>query len=385
MKRFFITIIVFVVIFAGLYSGVWFYNANAVKLHTEQAILTLTKDLGGKKSDFIFSDTQISGFPLNYKVQINKPRFILNDQDISVDMSSDEPLIVESDILASSYTATLPQDIIVKNGESLEENYTIRYNGNASINITSDAKGLLQKIKSALSSGGDENFYQVKNAKYIDKGYSYINPINQEIIASSEGQIIEIDLIGRGEYNLKANIADQYFKSFNEISDNGKKIGNLNIDADIIYKEDLGDKLNFNKLVISSDNFSIDVKGHAAGSNIEAFPYGNLEIKVSNYEDFIDFQATVLNDIVKKSGLPVFNLKDKQISRFKDFLGKVATETNNDGQDIVISLKREEGQAINIGKYSFIEAVHLYNGGTIETVTTPASKEFVTEDIIEHE
>ena len=385
MKRFSITVAAFILIFTSLYSGIWFYNSKAVQLHTEQAILALTKDLGGKKSDFKFTDSSINGFPFNYKVQINKPRFILNDSDISVDMSSEEPLIVESDILISNYIATLPNNIVVKSGETLEENFSIRYSDAAQIIVKSDAENLIQKLLSKLSNNDGKSLYEVKSAKYSDNGYKYINPLTQELIASADSQNIEIDLIGSGKYNLKANIANQHLNIFNKLYDGKKQVNNLNLNADLIYQDDSGDKINFKQFVLSSDNFSVNVKGNAAGSNIEAFPYGNLEIKVSNYVNFIDFQALILNDIVKKSGLPIFNIKEKQISRFKDFLGKVATKTSEDNNDIVISLKREEGQAINIGKYSFIEAVHLYNGGTIETITTPASKDFVAEDIIEHE
>jgi hypothetical protein len=379
MRRFFVTFIAFVILFFIIYSATWLYNSNAVKENTEIAILALTKDLGGKKSDFLYSDTTISGFPFYYTVQINKPRFILNDRELSVDLSSEEPLIIKSDILISNYKATLPKSIKVKDGESVEENYVVQYNIPPVITVESQTDNLFEKILSKLRSVEDQPMFQFKQAIYSDKGYKYLNPLTQDILASADSSNIIIDLAANNKYNLKADLKNQYFSRLDNIAQDIEGSNKLDLKADILYSYKSGDEITFNDFNLNTDAFSVKINGHAASSNIEAFPYGNLEIKVSNYQNFIDFQASLMNDIVKSSGFQIFNIKDKQISQFKEFILKVANETTNNNKDVVVGLKREEGQAINIGEYSFIEAVHLYKGGTIEKVTTPASNDFIAE------
>jgi len=379
MKRFLVTISVFLAIFSVMYSGIWLYKSKTVKSLTENAILAITKDLGGRKSEFVYANTLVSGFPFGYKVQINKPRFIIDDKNISLELSSDDSLIIESDILESKYTATLPQNINVKNGESLEQNYSLRYNSPAQIELSSNNKNLAARFFKRIIFDDTKGTYEINQANYKDSGYKYINPLNQDVISSAESVDLTVKIVSDSTYNLKANISNQFFKGLKKLADKKNDIGNINLAADIIYSEKSGDSVSFKNFALNSDKFSLDIKGNTSSSNIEAFPYGDLTIKIGSYEDFIDFKANLLNNMVSNSIIPLFRIKSKQITDFKTFLSKVATEKSDDGKNIALTLKREEGQAVSIGKYSFIEAVHIYNGGHIEKVTTNASKEFVTD------
>jgi hypothetical protein len=351
---------------------------------THEAILSITKKLGGSKSDFVYESAKISGFPLGYKVQINKPRFILNDENISMKFSSNESLIIESDILGTKYLAKLPQNIDVKNidvktGEALENSFIIKYTEPATINLKASSGNFYANIFGQEKTSDSANKLNLSDFSYKDTGYKYINASTQDVIYSADESVFTFALLEDDSYNFTANVKNQFLKALDKKLYKEKNIGKLNLEADIIYNETSGDKLAFNKFILTSDIFSLDLQGNAVNSNIEAFPYGDLKIKIGNYEDFVEFQAMLINQVAEKSPFPFLKIKQEQIKSFKDFLKKVATEKSNNDKDIVITLKREEGQSVNIGKFSFIEAVHLYKGDSADMVKSEAADNFTSE------
>jgi hypothetical protein len=347
--------------------------------HTKNAILSITKKLGGSKSDFVYESAKISGFPLGYKVQINKPRFILNDENISMQLSSNESLIIESDILGTKYLAKLPQTIDIKTGEALENSFIIKYTEAATINLKASSSNFYANIFGQENISDSANKHNLKDLHYKDMGYKYLNASTQDVIYSADESVFTFALLEDDSYNFTANVKNQFLKALDKKLYKEKNIGKLNLEADIIYNETSGDKLAFNKFILTSDIFSLDLQGNAVNSNIEAFPYGDLKIKIGNYEDFVEFQAMLINQLAEKSPFPFLKIKQEQITSFKDFLKKVATEKSNNDKDIVITLKREEGQSVNIGKYSFIEAVHLYKGNSADMVKSEVPDDFTSE------
>ncbi len=384
MKRFFINICSILVICLLSYTGLWYFQSKNMESFTHEAILSITKKLGGSKSDFVYESAKISGFPLGYKVQINKPRFILNDENISMKFSSNESLIIESDILGTKYLAKLPQNIDVKNidvktGEALENSFIIKYTEPATINLKASSGNFYANIFGQEKTSDSANKLNLSDFSYKDTGYKYINASTQDVIYSADESVFTFALLEDDSYNFTANVKNQFLKALDKKLYKEKNIGKLNLEADIIYNETSGDKLAFNKFILTSDIFSLDLQGNAVNSNIEAFPYGDLKIKIGNYEDFVEFQAMLINQVAEKSPFPFLKIKQEQIKSFKDFLKKVATEKSNNDKDIVITLKREEGQSVNIGKFSFIEAVHLYKGDSADMVKSEAADNFTSE------
>lgn len=377
MKRFFITICSILVICLLSYTGLWYFQSKNMESFTHEAILSITKKLGGSKSDFVYETAKVSGFPLGYKVQINQPRFIINDANISMELSSNESLIIESDILGAKYLARLPETININGGEALEKSFILKYSAPATINLKASGEDFYANIFGQKPTS--QTTHGINDVTYKDIGYKYINATDQEVIASADESSFTFDIAEDAGYSLTANVRNQFLRTITKKSYKDKNIGNLNLEADIIYNETAGDKLSFNKFIITSDIFSLDLEGNAVNSNIEAFPYGELKIKIGNYEDFVEFQTILINEAAEKSAFPFFKIKQEQVASFKDFLKKVATEKSNNDKDIVITLKRDEGQSINIGKYSFIEAVHLYKGGSEDIVKSETSDDFVSD------
>jgi hypothetical protein len=107
----------------------------------------------------------------------------------------------------------------------------------------------------------------------------------------------------------------------------------------------------------------MSVSGAVISNAVEALPSGDLQIKITNYEEFLDYQGRLINYIVEKSAFPLFNIKSEEINKFKKFLNIVASEKYNDDRDLLIILRRDGGSAINIGEYNFYEALQIYKTG----------------------
>jgi hypothetical protein len=362
MKRFFLTLLVFSVIFSVIYSGWWYYYSGKIKQYTAQSLLALSQNFGGSDSDFNYSHIDVSGFPFGFKISVGNAKFILADKDLSSDIIFEKNLAINANLIGSKYEVILPKDFQIFNKISGHP-YSIKYNEPARIVIKVGIKNITNWFAPLVFDNTSDKILFVKDIKYYDDGYNISDGKTGASLISSESNFVDLSFSDADNYTLKVNLKDKDLRyldtKYRNISGNKHSIV-----ADIGFERVNQDtKILINEFKILSTLTSMSVSGAVISNAVEALPSGDLQIKITNYEEFLDYQGRLINYIVEKSAFPLFNIKSEEINKFKKFLNIVASEKYNDDRDLLIILRRDGGSAINIGEYNFYEALQIYKTG----------------------
>jgi hypothetical protein len=373
MKRFFATISAFVVILTIIYSGFWFYQSKKVKTLTEAYVREMTKRFGSDKSEFVYTTSKTSGFPFSFDVEFAKPKFVIDDRNLTAEISSEGSIIMSSNIIGSKLTVLLPKELnFIKAGEE-KSALLVKFNEEPAILVKAKQKGLIPWIIN--TSVNEEDLpWVVTDFNYSDKGCNILRINGGAELASIKSASLNLkmgDDNSDSNYSLLMDFKSMQLDKLIELPTYADALGNLNIAADLSYKEevDSGAIIEVKGLSMVSDGFSIDISGNIERSNSDALPFGVLRVKIGQYENFINYHAAFINYIVANSAFPLFNIKDKQIESTKEFLSTVASEKYNDDKDILILLNRKKNEDFRVGQIGFYEALQRFklgvNGGDL--------------------
>lgn len=355
-------------ILAVLYTGLWFYQAENIKSLTEKSLIRIAKKIGGNNSDFAYAKSFIGGFPFAIKVNIDQPRFIIDNNNSLYEVSGKNPLILKSNIIGTRFTAQLPEEIKITNLDGdKKQQWRLKYNDSAIFKVRTTHEDTLRWLLNGLKHNLPSPALLIKEVLYKDGGFSINKTTGSEMISSSEGLFLKIKS-GRNAqsgqaFDLMAEIKNANLDELIYFSDHDKMLGKINLSTDISYSGyQAGNEsnINFRGFNLSSDIFDINIQGMLANSADEAIPQGELRVRLGQYSNIIDYQRSIINYVVQNSAFPIFNIKDEQSDAFKDFLKSISAERYNNEQDILILLKRKKGQELQIGKHGFFEVLKLF-------------------------
>jgi hypothetical protein len=364
MKRFFLTISVFFAVLAVLYSGFWLYQSRKVKVFAVEYVTYLTKKFGGESSQFIYSDTRMKGFPLAFNVEISNPKFIFQEKDVAMEVSSEEPLVFGANVIGSKFNTVFPKNINVHKGAADSVPLLVKFVQQPNVVIKIKHKGLLPWLLKGADFDSDEPPLVVRIFSYTDKGFSVVKSDNGAEIASGKSNEIGFSLDKEDNQSLKVDCDSLFIDKLLLLPEYTSGLGSFNVEADISYKRPDGDNVgtstNITKLVLGADSFSLDVKGNIDRSDADALPFGGLQIKLVGYESFVDYGKALINYVVANSAFPIFSIKDEQADTFKDFLKVIASEKYNDDKDILIVFNRKKGEDFRIGELGVYDALQMF-------------------------
>jgi hypothetical protein len=377
MRRFTFTISVFFAIFAVLYTGFWIYQSQKVKTFSEEYVRYLTKKFGGDKSEFVFADSKRGGFPFSFKTEIVKPKFIINESEVGLEISSENSLVFKSNIFGTRFGISLPQEASIAKANMAQEDKTawmLKCTTAPVITMGAKQKGLLPWVLKGGLVNSEDLPLVLTRFNYTDQGCKVLRTVDGIEVASLASGNLDIHMGNNieGNYNLIANFKNVRIDKILVLPEYISGLGTLDIVADISYEQEgregvEGASTKIRQLNMTADNFSLDVRGNIDNSKADALPFGGLQIKLTQYENFVDYNKALINYVVANSAFPIFSIKDKQTSTFKEFLKSIASEKTNDDKDILVLFNRKEGEDFRIGELGFYDALQMFKSDIKES------------------
>lgn len=356
--------IVALFLLAGIsYGFLWYHQAGKIRLIAQR--LSDFSSAAMKGSDFSYSDVEVSGFPLKFMVEIRNPTFSGRYKYVPVELSSDDPILVESDIVGSHFDFSFPKNIKVIYGEGDKKlNLTTIYNENPKL-VLEFKSGL---VASAISPVGDAK-YNIKSLQYKDSGYISNDAGSGKQIISSGATFVNLQTKEEGNKtntSLQMGVSDFNGDEFLEPEGLQYKLGVINVSADLsvsgpvdVKKLDSSDiNINVTDFKVESDLFSFGLRGNLNFIKDDVFPVGVLQLDVGNYENFVDYQSAIINLRMENSLFPIFKVDDRQRGAFKEFLRRIASSGVK--SDLSFDIKRLKGESIFAGDRSFSELANVF-------------------------
>ena len=388
-----------VIALATAHAAYWVYQSDKIKASIEVAAGQISKELGRKKSEFFYSSSKVTGYPFSLTVDINQPKFISTGGGEKTEISSaDEPLVVVSNLIGSGYKVKLPTKIAVKRvADDVESNYNIEF-ANGSPQMEAKFAGNLMlgagNTSSLLSYLGDN----LKSFRYSDAGYTIKSAADGEVIASSDSDVINITK-SRGKthsvstaYDIKLNNISGAALFSKKGSDNPAQTGfwpvSVALDASTIDTKDAdgaSSSVDFiiRNVDVKAASFGFGAKGNVKADGSDIFPFGDMSVKISNYQKMVDYFHGTVSDAMAGSNIPLFRIKSEKSIDFKKVLYDISSEKSNENKDVLLTLSREAGKSLFIGQKGLMEVVDLLKASAIEGATPPSRQEALSpEDVL---
>lgn len=380
---------------AAAHAAYWVYQSNNIKSSIEIAAEQISKELGRKNTEFFYTSSEVSGYPFNFTVHINQPKFISTGGGEKIEVSSAaEPLVIISNLIGSGYKIKLPTIIDIKNTiDEQEIAYKVQFS-NGAPQIEANFAG-----NALLSSGEGDNLLSQLNSKlktfrYSDTGYTVTASEDGAKIASATSSAVHVTK-SRGNtnsvstaYDIKlSNLSGAALFSSNNIGNaatanpqpgEGLWPVTLVLDASTVdTKDDKGASSSVDFIVRNIDvkaaSFGFGIKGNVKADGSDIFPFGDASIKIDSYQNMVDYFQNTVSNALAESSIPLFHIKSEKSINFKKVLYEISSEKSNEDKDILLTLSREPGKSMFIGQKGLMEVVDLLKASALED-TAPKEK-----------
>lgn len=377
-----------VIVLGSAHAAFWVYQSGKIKSSIEQMAGQISKEIGKKNTEFFFTSSKISGYPFNFTVDINQPKFISTGNGEKLELSSgEEHLIVTTNLVGSNYKIKLPSKVDVKyTVDEKEKNYKLEFaNSSPEMEFKFSGNVLFSKDVADIIPYLSEN---LKSLRYTDQGYALSSAEDETKIASSDSDSIEITK-SKGKsnsistsYNIKLKNVDNaaLYEEDDKTKDTITMAGlwpisaNLDISS-IDVRDDSGKSSSVDFLVRDADitaaSFGFGVKGNVKANGEDIFPFGDLSIKVRDYKNMVDYFSGMVSNAFAQSKIPLFHIKSEKSIDFKKVLYEVASEKSNEDKDILLTLTREKGKSLFIGQKGLMEVIDLLKASASASPEAP--------------
>lgn len=370
----------------------WFYQSGKIKLSIEQAANQISKEIGRKNTEFFYTSSDISGYPLNFTVRVNQPKFITAGGGEKLEISSaDQPLVIKSNLIGSGYKITFPTKLDIKQTiDETETSYKLEFSG-ASPQLEAKFSGNVmlsfKEGQDILEHLGDK----LNSLRYLDSGYSFTKADDNSKIMSSEADFLQVNKTSTKAnsfstaYDIRVNNMDgaALFTQASASADAAKPMGGLwpvtaHFDFSNIDSRDENGKSTSIEYVLrdvdfKASTFGVSVKGDVKANGNDLFPFGDLTVRLSGYEGMVDYFGGIVGQALADSKIPFLNIKSQKSVDFKKVLYEVASEKTNEEKDLLLTISREQGKNLFIGQKGLMEVIDMLKGSGSGDAGAPQS------------
>lgn len=374
MKRSYVILILVALVFSAAYSAFWFHQSSRVKQITEEAVVHFAKRFGGVRSNFVYSQSKISGFPFSFNVELSQPKLMVYEDDVMMDIYSAESLYISTNVIGTRFGVAIPIQVILhQKGEGDGEVWRAEFKDYPVLWGKRSWRHILQWMH-----GERLEEMKIEEVRYKDEGVVVTRQPDTTKIASTSSSFVRLLLQDgqvQGRAEVETEIKGLYLEWLDRYARADVPLGIWNVDMDLAYvpqgrpdalkRPVLETDWDIRKLVVNNKAFTLEAQGELGSEENDALPMGNVQLIVRQYGQCVDYYAAMINDVVQSSAFPVFKIEPDEAEAFKGFLNKVASERYNAGKDVLITLRRAQGEPLHIGEYSFAEAMQLFRKRTI--------------------
>jgi hypothetical protein len=362
------------------HAAFWIYESAKIKTSIEQLAGRISKEIGKKNTELLFAKSEISGYPLHFVVKLSQPRITSTSGGEKLELSSlEEKLLISTNLIGTNYKVILPANIDIKKTINEQERaFKLEFVG-AGPNID------LKLAGNVLSIGENVDVMQyinenIKEVSYADAGYSLVNNDGGAKISSSGGSVLKITQNKNAKnnietaYNIKLDKLDAaaFFADSEklELAGNAGALWPLNASVDLLSveeRDDSGKSKSVDFLVngfdVTAATFGVGAKGEIKANGEDIFPFGNLSLKLTNYQGLVDYFSGIVKHALAETKIPFFNIQSDKSIEFKKLLLEVASEKSNGDKDILVNLTREKGKSLFIGQKGLMEVIDMLKAG----------------------
>ena len=173
----------------------------------------------------------------------------------------------------------------------------------------------------------------------------------------------------------KTSFGEDYFKLLAELGE-----GNYTLDANLLFdfkdesKIALNDtitlddvkptyKFRINTFDSLTELYSLKIKGNVVMSKSKILPYFDIDVKVINFDNMLEFYTKFYNTLISKADvmrtLSLQSITEKQKNAILTLFAKIAQKYDDNSYNINITQLKEE--PIRFGEYSIDQVVEMYN------------------------
>jgi|GEM_PF-5195842 len=376
MKKKILAVVVLAGLVIGSHAAFWIYESGKIKTSIEQLAGRISKEIGKKNTELLFSKSELSGYPFHFAVKLSQPKITSTGGGEKLELfSADEQLIITTNLTGGHYKVQLPSHIDIKQTvNEKEQSYKLEFtNTRPQIDLKLGGNILTVGENIDIMQYINDN---MKETSYIDSGYVLSNVDGGAKISSSGGDFVKIvqskNMQNNIEtaYNIKVDNLDaaQFFVDGNKTVDQQAASGLWPIIASVdLSSIDMRDEGGRSKSIdfvvrgvdLSAASFGVRINGDIKANGEDIFPFGNLSIKLSNYQNLVDYFSGMVRHALAETKIPFFNIQSDKSIDFKKVMSEVASEKSNEDKDILLELRREKGKSLFIGQKGLMEVIDL--------------------------
>lgn len=363
---------VFVLAVAG-YTSCWFYAAHKIQKGVEVVLYQLSEDMRLKESDFFYSDIGVSGFPLAFVVDLYEPRFVGKYKDTSFEVFSSDAISFGSNVKGDFFVVTTPKQLQYLVHDQPNLPFVLRYKRLPEITVeVIQQENIPWTLKAFLGDFEDVNFDFVK-FRYHDEGFVITEKRQEEVLIRADEIFISLDSLrnggGKKESNFIVDMSGFNNDAYNKRKEFTQNLGDVELAADIGFvalpSETEDEKLeavnvNIRELKMDTGVFGLDLRGRVDTSLKDPFPFGELFLKMRQYQGFVEYQGELINHMAAQTAFSFVKMDDFYKKAFKRFMRDIAVKEDKEQEELHFAFKRQTRDDLFIGEKKLPEVMRLF-------------------------
>ncbi len=396
MKKISNFVVFLTILVVSCYSVLWFFYSFQVKGKISDAFISYSQQVKDEGGEFSYESVSISGFPLNFDINLHKAKYIAvgtpeanKTEFTELTISTDEKVTLRSEVFGKNTRLVLPKEMNISFADG-EKTHNMKTQNKSDLII--EFKLAKSPVEFLFSSGNpypwgkdriNDNF---RGATIEGKEFKIIDSESGDLFVSVDGINIDINdkrvADDKRLYNIKLDLnnmfaSEKYYELFYKgldglsnatkimLVNQSKEVGKTSIVIDMSYlgpvKLDLINgfqeaNIDVKKISFLNDIYNLDVSGNIMGDSKERFPYGKFDVSIKNYEKMISYYFSLYNNLSKIStdNKSINAIPPAYVLKAIGFLGDIGKLSNN-GKDISIDIVRERATPLVVGGFQLKE------------------------------
>ena len=261
-------------------------------------------------------------------------------------------------------------DTIIKDSKD-EYNYTSTFDTVPELNIEfKDYFMLYNNEKSTSDKLTDFFLKYIQSAQYNSTGHKakQINKDNSEDLIYSIDKT-DINLLNLSSANYLSEVGDSNININSTISFDFKDGSEIDLNKDVILKNiQPVYKLDVQEFYFSSDLFNFHLKGDAIVNKIHLLPYFDIDLKIENLTELVDFYLKFYNKIIVNSPttkiLALREIKNEERDAMLKTFEKIATPS--DKKEYKLKVVNLSDKKIKVNDYLMDNVLDIYNSFLVD-------------------
>lgn len=192
MKRLLKYLIILGILAGGGYVGFWFYGASQIESEIKTLLSDATQQTADSETRILYSNLKVTGFPLEYKIEIHGLSFDAKDKknDVMVGVSFDDPIKIAHNVAHTAMDIEFPKKGVIRHTAGSDFSSTYSYIANSAPKLHVELSENMESVMNRVS-GKQIKPEDIRLITYKDNGSKVLdNESGQLVYANAKSDII---------------------------------------------------------------------------------------------------------------------------------------------------------------------------------------------------